>query len=337
MARLIMRRLLPLALVSLAVLVAAPARSGALPARAARLQTVTISMGYIPNVQFAPFYLAQSRGYYAAAGLNVKFDYQTSSDVIKLVGSGSVAFGNAEADQVILGHAHGLPVISVFAQYQRFPVVIFALRSSGIRSFADLKGKTIGIPGLYGASYTGLLAALQAAHLTSHDVHIEAIGYAQVAAVAEHRVDAAVGFAMNEPVQLQLQGSAVTVLPIYTLVPLAGPGVVTSRSMIAQHPDLVRRFVAATYRGQKETDADPVAAFAIARKYMPSLSSRQATYQLAVLRAAVPYWTPPAGRGLGCANLAWWTATQNTLLAQHQITARTDVSALFTNRFVPGC
>lgn len=305
--------------------------------RAAALQKVTIAMGYIPNVQFAPYYVAAAKGYYAAAGLSVSFNYSTSTDVMKLVGTGSIAFGNAEADQVIVARARGLPDVSVFTQYQRFPVVIFALRSSGIRSFADLKGKTIGIPGLYGASYTGLLAALAAAHLSTSEVHIEAIGYSQVSEVAQHKVDAAVGYVMNEPVQLQQQGYAVTVLPIASLVPLGGPGIVTSTSLIKSNPDLVKRFVQATYKGQVYTDAHATEAFTISRHYMPNLAANTVAYQQQVLKVAITYWVPTAGHKLGCTSGQVWKVTQQILLTQHQISTTFDPSMMYTNQFVPGC
>jgi NitT/TauT family transport system substrate-binding protein len=323
-----------------ALLIAAatfPASEPATPVGAAGLEKVTISMGYIPDVQFTPFYVASSRGYYKAAGLDVHYDYAETVDVIKVVGTGSSAFGDAEADQVIVGAAHGLPVVTVFAQYQRFPVVIFALKSSNIKTFADLKGKTIGIPGLYGASYTGLLAALAAAHLTQHDVKIEAIGYAQVAAVATKKVDAAVGYAMNEPVQLSEQGYAVTSLPIAVNANLAGPGVITGQSMIAKQPAVVAAFVKATLHGLQDTVADPTAAFAIARKYLPSLSSSQAKYQLAVLNKAIQYWTPYQTKALGCNNPAQWTSTQSILLSQHQVTKAGNLSTMYTNRFLATC
>jgi NitT/TauT family transport system substrate-binding protein len=337
MARLIAPRVLALALAAAVIVPPGPAAATHANAAQRQTETVTISMGYTPNVQFAPFYLAVKRGYYAAAGVNVKFDYATSTDVIRLVGAGNIAFGNAEADQVIVGKSRGLPVVSVFTQYQRFPVVIFALAGSGIHSFRDLKGKTIGIPGLYGASFTGLLAALKAAHLTSKDVKISSIGYAQVAAIAQHRVDAAVGFAMNEPVQLRQLGMKVTVLPIDSLVALGGPGVVTSEAEIAKHADLVSRFIAATLRGQRDTNADPQAALTASRSFMPAFPSSQLPYQLAVLKEAVKYWTPSAGHGLGCAYAPTWNATEAVLLQQHQIPSPVNTSVLFTNRFVSGC
>ncbi|HVC81351.1 MAG TPA: ABC transporter substrate-binding protein [Chloroflexota bacterium] len=337
MGRMISRRLAAPLLILALLGGSAPLTHSGGPVQAAGTQAVTVSMGYIPNVQFTPFYVADARGYYKAAGLTVHFDYTLSTDVIKVVGSGSVAFGDAEADQVIAGAGRGLSVVSVLAQYQRFPVVIFALKSSHIRSFSDLKGKTIGIPGLYGASYTGLLAALAAAHLTTHDVKIEAIGYAQVAAVARHRVDAAVGYAMNEPIQLGLQGYPATVLPIAQQADLAGPGIVTSQALITHNPDLVSRFVSASLHGLRDTIANPTASFALARRYMPSLSGSQLTYQMAVLREAIRYWTPFHTRALGCNNPAQWTATAAILLSQHQITSKPRVGGMYSNRFIPKC
>ena len=51
-----------------------PAPTGA-PAPASGLTEVSVVMGYIPNVQFAPFYVAESKGYFAEAGLKVKFNW----------------------------------------------------------------------------------------------------------------------------------------------------------------------------------------------------------------------------------------------------------------------
>lgn len=338
MARLIAHRA-PHTLAALlaATMIAAPFGSRVDAAPSSAFDSVTIAMGYIPNVQFAPFYVADARGYYAHEHLKVRFSYAQSPDIIKLIGSGDLTFGNAEGDQVVVGRTSGIPVVSVLTQYQRFPVVIFALASSHIRGFADLKGKTIGIPGLYGASYTGLLAALRAVHLSTQDVRIEAINYTQVSQIAQHQVDAAVGYAMNEPVQLQQLGYKVSVLPVAAVSDLAGAGVITSGATVSQHPDLVRRFVAATYRGLSETDADPDAAFGASRPYIRGLTAAQIPLQRAVLREAVRYWRPGALRRLGCGNGPQWSATESALLSQKQIHASVPVSTLFTNRFVPGC
>jgi len=66
---------------------------------------ITLAMGYIPNVQFAPFYVAAARGYYRAAHLAVTFDYGFAPDLLRQVGVGKVAFANADSDAVISARA----------------------------------------------------------------------------------------------------------------------------------------------------------------------------------------------------------------------------------------
>ena len=62
------------------------------------LTKVTIAMPYVPNIQFAPFYLAKTQGYYEAEGLDVTFDYQYETDSVQRVANGSVHFGMAGGD-----------------------------------------------------------------------------------------------------------------------------------------------------------------------------------------------------------------------------------------------
>src|SRR4051812_40949000 len=74
------------------------------------VREVTMAMPYIPNVQFAPFYLADKKGYYAAEGLKVTFDYNFQTDVVERVTQGSVQFGNGSGPDVLLARSQGRPV-----------------------------------------------------------------------------------------------------------------------------------------------------------------------------------------------------------------------------------
>src|SRR5579875_2796515 len=100
------------------------------------LRTITLGMGYIPDVQFAPFYLADQRGYYRQSGLQVKFDYSTSPNLIQLVGAGNVDFAIADGTDVIAATAQGVPVTYVAALYQHLPAAIFSLADKNIHSVA---------------------------------------------------------------------------------------------------------------------------------------------------------------------------------------------------------
>jgi len=302
---------------------------------APRLQSITLAMGYIPDVQFAPLYTAQARGYYRAAGLDVHFKYGSITDLLRQIGAGTYQFANGDADGVISARAAGVPVRYIAAQYQRYPIVVFSLAQSGIKKAADLRGKTIGLPGPYGSNYIGLLALLHSAGLSVADVHVVSISYTQAQSVAAGKVQAAMGFAMNEPVQLRQQGYKVTVLPIDDAAGLMGPGLVTNDALIAKNPDLVRRFVHASLAGLRDTLRDPKAAFAIAQTQLPTrLTAEQARYQYAVLTTALPYWHI-AGQRLGYTPPASWSALQNIMHAVGQLPHTVAPGQFFTNSFLP--
>ena len=137
-------------------------------------------MGYIPNIQFAPLYVAIDKGYFREAGLDVTIDYSFETDAMALVGANKLKFAMVSGEQVLLARAQQLPVVYTLAWYQQYPVGIASLKSSGINEPADLKGKRIGVPVLSGASYIGLRALLDAGGLTEKDVTIHVIGFNQV-------------------------------------------------------------------------------------------------------------------------------------------------------------
>ncbi|HKO24693.1 MAG TPA: ABC transporter substrate-binding protein [Chloroflexota bacterium] len=339
------RRLsLALALASLIALVAAhPAHAHATAgprAASTSLRTVTIGMGYIPSVQFAPFYVADQRGYYRRAGLKVTFDYASSPNLLQLVGAGRVDLAIADGTDAIAAVAQGVPIVYVMAEYQRFPVAIFSLAGSHIRSVADLRGKTIGVPGRYGATYVGLLAALHAAGLRPADVKIQTIGYTQVESVATRKVDAAIGYSPNEPVLLARRGYKVNTIEVSAVANLVGPGVVAGRSLIAHDPALVRAFVQATLHGMADAIANPHMAFTMALRVpgLTTLRGRDATDQYAVLLRTIAFWHSPSTRahGLGYADPMQWRTSVRILHAIGQLPHMPEPATLYANRFVTG-
>ncbi len=292
------------------------------------LTSVILSMGFVPNVQFAPFYVAVDKGYFASQGLAIEFDYGMENDLLQLAGTDKRQFVVGSGDQVILARSQGLPVVYVMNWYRRFPIVVFALED--LSRPEDLVGKTVGLPGLFGASYIGWQALLSTTGIDPAQVNVETIGFTQAEAVAAGKVDAAVGYAMNEPIRLQQEGYTPSVIEVADYIDLVANGIITNEETISKNPDLVQRVVAASLLGLRDTIADPEGAFEITLNYVPE-AGEQREAQLAVLKKSIEYWK--ADR-LGYSEPAAWETSQQFLKDVGLIDETTDVDRMFTNRFV---
>lgn len=295
-------------------------------------------MGYVPDVQFSHFYVAQSKGYYADEGLDVTFVHGSIQDKIVQTAQGQLTFVNASGDEVLLARSSSIPIKAVFQTEQQSPIAIFSKESAGIAKPEDLRGKTIGVPGLFGATYYGLLGVLSNAGLSEADVRITEIGFTQATAVREDQVQAAVGYANNEPLVLEREGVPVNVLRVSEYFDLAGNNIVASERTIADDPELVQRFVRATARGLQDTIANPDEAFeiAIAPEFVGELSAEQQPRELQKLKQTVVLWQPKdATNGLGYADLQQWQTTYQVLRDSGVIGQDLDVLAAFTNDLRP--
>jgi len=272
---------------------------------------LTVGLGYIPNVQFAPFYLADQAGYYRDAGLDVTFRHGTDYDVIALVGQGELDLGLADGTSVIPAVSNKVPLKYIATIYGQFPSIVFAKATSGITGAADLKGRKLGIPGRYGSSWIMLQALLGSAGLTPDDLQIvEYPDYGQGAAVAAGAVDAATGFANNEPVQLELAGTPASVLHVDDITPLPGNGLIVSDATLAAKRQALGAFVAQTLRAMTEIAADPKVGLDATYAAVPELASTP-DVQAAVLDATIAVWMGAAQQtaGYGAIDPAAWTSS----------------------------
>jgi len=311
----------------------APASAPASPAPI----KLTVGLGYIPSVQFAPFYLAQQAGYYAAAGLGVEFQNKVDPDLITLVGQGAIDVGIGDGTSVIPAVSQGIPIRYIATVYGQFPNVVFAKASSGITTAADLEGKKVGTPGRYGSGWIMLQALLGSAGLTTDSIEvIEYPDYTQRAAVAQGAVDAATGFANNEPVQLELDGDTAVVLHIDAITPLPGPGLISGASTLDAKHDAIAAFVAATLRAMAEIKANPSLGLDAAITAVPELASARDA-QMAILAATIESWTgqTQATKGLGAIDRAGWAQSITYLTSLGLVPKPVTVDDLVRDDLLP--
>ncbi len=299
---------------------------------AGALTKISLPMGYIPNIQYAPFYVAVEKGYFKEAGIEIEFDYKFETDGVALVGAGELPFAVVSGEQVLLARSKGLPVTYVAAWYQQYPVSVVAKSELGIVIPQDLKGKKIGLPGLFGANYVGLRALLNAAKLSESDVTLDTIGFNQVETMAAGQQDIVVGYTANEPIQLRARGIAVTELRVADYAQLAANGLLASEKVIAENPELVRAFVGAFLKGLKDTLDNPDEAFTLSGKYIPNFSDLDATVQKQVLTTSIEQWQATR---LGYSDPQAWENMQTVLLDMGLLTEKLDLSKAFTNEFIP--
>jgi NitT/TauT family transport system substrate-binding protein len=300
------------------------------PARS--LTQVRLPLGYIPDLQFAPLYVAVQKGYFQQAGIQVTFDYSMETDITALVGANQIQFGVVSGDQVLLARAQGLPIVYVAAWYQQYPVSVVAKSNQNIHAPADLRGKTIGLPGLYGANYIGLRALLHAGGLSEADVKLDSIGYTQVDALARDRDQAVSVYTNNEPVQLRSQGYSLNELRVADYVQLASNGLITNEKTIAENPDLVRGMVKAFMQGLSDTIADPTAAYETSKAYVENLAQLDPAVQKQKLATVMALWK--AAR-LGYSQPKAWESMQSVLLEMGLLTKPLDLTKAFSNNFLP--
>ncbi|HMA35792.1 MAG TPA: ABC transporter substrate-binding protein [Chloroflexia bacterium] len=318
---------------------AVPATSGATPPAASKpLTKIVVAMGYIPNVQFAPYYVAEDKGYYAAEGLQVEFKYGQVNDLLKVVAQGDIDFANVSGDEMVPAVAQGIPVRYIMTQYYHYPIAAVAISGQGapLTKPADLKGRKIGIPGPYGSNYIGLKALLKVAGLQESDIQEQSIGYTQVPALLNKQVDVAMVYSMNEPVQIQSAGKTVQILQVADSFDLAAVGVATGEKKIKDNPDQIRAFLRATLKGTDDTLKNPDAAFTSSMARTPEIQGKTAemALQRAVLTATLPFMTPPAGRAPGSSDAETWKRTEEFLRSIGQSKQPIDPATLYTNEFL---
>lgn len=283
--------------IALLVVMAAGCQSAVEPTATAdepEMRAVTLLLGFRPDVQFAPFYVAQQEGFYADAGLEVTIEHAQAPDVQRLVADGQAEFGVADATDVMIARTSGIPIRYASTLYQSFPVALIGEAGTVPDDPADLAGATIGTPGRFGSSWHALLALLDAGGLTADDVTIrEYPQFNQVDGLSNGDVELITGFRNNEPLRLEGRGTDVDLLTVDEIAPLPGPGIIVGDELLAADPELVRAFLHATAAAQAAVIEDPDLGLAAAEAEVPTIAEDRDVAR-AVLEATVELW---AGTG----------------------------------------
>ena len=293
---------------------------------------IRLTLGFIPNIQFAPIYVSLEKDYFTEAGFDVTLEYGNEADAVALIGAGEQTFAIASGEQILLARAQGLPVVYVAAWYDQYPVGVVSLTEQRTRVPENLAGATVGLPGLFGASYIGFIALLDAGGLTENDVTMLSIGFNQVEAIATRQVQSAVIYLANEPVVLRSKGYEVDVIRVADYMQLVSNGLVTNEKTLAENPEMVTAFIGALLQGIADTVENPIEAYDISTIYVENLADAETDIQRKVLAESIVLWqTDP----LGYSEPAGWINMQQVLLNMGLLMEAQDLDRAFTNELLP--
>jgi ABC-type nitrate/sulfonate/bicarbonate transport system substrate-binding protein len=305
---------------------------------------VRLALDWTPNTNHSGFYVAQARGWYGEAAIDLKLLPYTSATPETLLAAGQAECGISFQDSLTFAVAAGAPITSVMAILQHSASAIAVLDSGDIRSPRDLDGKTYGGFG-YPADDPTIKVVIKhdGGKGVFKDVTLNASAYE---ALYAKQVDFTIVFTGWEGIEAQERGIALRYFraidygfPDYYQVVLA-----CNTDWLKANPDVARRFLAATVRGFELAQAYPDEAAASLVAQNPGLfdTSPKLPLESARYMSSQHYYLDAQGR-VGPQTLEQWTAYSGFLYREglladvngKPLVAPPDYSTLFTNDYLP--
>jgi len=286
---------------------------------------VTVRLKWYNQAQFAGFYVAQDKGFYKSADLNVNIQPGGPDfPAIQMIAGGNEQFGVTGADQILIARSKGVPVVALAVIYRRNPFVLFSLAKSGIKTPADWVGKKVGVKigGNEELIYRAVLAkaGIDKSKLTEIPVKFD------MTPLLAGTIDVWPGYLINEVLEAKEKGFAVNIVyPSDYGIEMYADTLFTTEQMLKDKPDVVRRFVAATLKGWNAAIAAPEDAAKITVKYGDKLAY---AHELAMMKASVPLLKPNS-KPVGYMDAAGWNSAQKLLLAAGFQKQVVDISKAF--------
>jgi len=309
----------------------------AAPAAAQPLTPVKVVLDWAWLPYHAPFLIAQDKGYYKEAGLDVTLEQGRGSATTALLlsqGGFDIAHLNITNAAQMVGKGGSIKTVGLY-QHKTAAAFIGIKGKVKLDGPQSLKGIKIGsTPG--GSDALSLRIFTTANGLKLTDLNIVALdANAKTAALFGGTIDAVSGDspAFNayvratgqEPVDLQLANAG---------VPLVGFGFAANNAYLAKNPQVVAKFLAATKRGFIESARDLKAACQLiqAKVHLAGTIERCIDYNQGLLALS----TPPTDPTWGQQSTEEWTKLISTLKSAGELPGDDKpLGTYYTNDFVP--
>jgi len=243
--------------------------------QSAELKKVSVQLKWFHGFQFAGYYAAVEKGFYAEEGLEVTLKERIpKKSHIRSVLDGDAEYGVADAG-LLAERMKGEPVVVLKQIFQYSPLVFLTLKKSGITSPFDLVGKKVMVDSK-GLSDAPLLEMM---HTTLGNVdQVEIVPHSHsLDELITGKIDAVSAYITNQPFLLHQQGIEFNILnPKNFGIDFYGDNLFTTEQEINSHPDRVKKMIRATLKGWEYALAHPQEIIdLILKKYNPKLHRDQ--------------------------------------------------------------
>jgi NitT/TauT family transport system substrate-binding protein len=317
---------------TIAVTIALPAAAG---------DGIGFALDWVVNGTHAGYFVAQDKGYYGDAGLDVTLSRGFGSgDTVKRVAAGTATFGLADTGAIIAAEANEeVPIRIVAMIYDRASLGVIYLAESGIKNPKDLEGRKIG-RSASGASvnmFPGFLKANNIDRSKIREVVVDGANFlpmlmsAQVDAVLEQSI------IIGKFRRIATEQGKTALAMRYSDFGLEayGNAILTHPTTLQDKPDLVRRFVKASLRGVAYAFDHPEEAIAIMRKTNPEVAADSATDELVAMREIET--TDEIQRvGLGHIDRTRMEKTRDIITSALSLKRSVPLEEIYSADFLPG-
>lgn len=304
--------------------------------RKTTLIPVTITLKWLHQAQFAGLYVADKKGYYNEAGLDVTlkpFDYKNQP--IDEVSTGRAQFGVAGADEIIIARSQGKKVKALAVIYQQTPVVAYTLKKNNINTLAHFKGKKLGMEN--SENVQSIVKSMLAVNGIDYekDLLLVPISF-DAKQLLNGEVDIATGYSINEPIQAQYAGEEVVIFsPENFDISSYADVLFTSEEMITTKPELVRSFTRATLKGWEYALANIDEAVNYTLEYKDQNSTNMIfNLQKTELENSRKLIKPGPNFRIGTMNYTGWRNTYDLLKKYRILNNEIDIFESYTSDFI---
>ena len=309
-----------------------------LRARAAGpLKQVTLTLDWLFQGPSVGFLLAQEKGFYREAGLDVAISPgKGSGSTAQLVASKATQIGFSDGFVVGNSVAKGMNIKTVGSIYRRDPAAIMVLADSAIKTPKDLEGKTVAMTAGSG-QFLQWPAFVKGAGIDASNIQMVNIDPAGIGpALISGKVDAIGGYVFSYVPSIEIRGKKQVRIFWFadSGVTVVSNGIIVHQDLLKSDPDLVRAFVPPTIKGFIYARQHPDEVAAAVKQYQETADSAVTDREFDL---SWKTWVTPntKGKPLGWGSDSDWAATIQVLKQYGGVTSPLETSQLYTNEFVP--